>query len=171
MAAATSSSLHPRHDGGGVHHQAGQQEIQEGEIPRGSRPGVGSATRERGHHYCHGRRQVHRCPLRRSRFTVLPDVSDGQRGGQKSEEGTRCPCVCVCVYTGVCIEPLPSTFSPVKNLLIRRDQLICTKLCFTGLGGAEGKNQVTLKGRRVKNEAEKSWKMKILKKFLTAGKT
>ena len=38
-------------------------------------------------------------------------------------------------------------------------------------GGAEGKNQVTLKGRRVKNEAEKSWKMKILKKFLTAGKT
>ena len=89
MAAASSSSLHPRNDGGGVHHQAGQQEIQEGEIPRGSRPGVGSAARERGHHYHHGRRQVHRCPLRRSRFTVLPDVTDGQRGGQKSEEGTR----------------------------------------------------------------------------------
>ena len=38
-------------------------------------------------------------------------------------------------------------------------------------GGVKGKNQDTLKGRRVKNEAEKSWKMKFLKKFLTAGKT
>ena len=46
-----------------------------------------------------------------------------------------CVCVCVCVCKGACIEPLPSTFSPVKNVLLWRDQLICTKLCFTGSGG------------------------------------
>ena len=157
MAAASSSSFHPRHDGGGVHHQTGHQEIQEGEIPRGARPGVGSATRERGHHYHHGRRQVHRCPLRRSWFTVLPDIADGQRGGQKSEEGTRCPCVCVRVYRCVYWTSSFYVFACKKKCVATKGSVDLYQTLFYrirrlegGGGGVKGKNQVTLKGRRVK---------------------
>ena len=52
-------SCRPRHHGRGVHHQAWQQEIQEGEIPPGPGPGLGAPTAERGHHYRHGCWQVH----------------------------------------------------------------------------------------------------------------